>query len=110
LRGGGGHGGEADGGEVDAVEERVGLFGRQETGCDGLDDAVERAQDGGTIREGAEADCMGPESSQASAGSQLEVVVIMAVGKTGVREVSAGGSVGLGGGAKFVFHGFSSKS
>ena len=95
---------------MDALEEPAGVFERDRAVSNGRKETVERAQDGGTIREGAEADCMGPESSQASASAQLEVVVIMAVGKTGVREVSAGGSVGLGGGAKFVFHGFSLKS
>ena len=110
MRRGSGHAGKANGCEADALKESAGVFERDGAVSNGRKETVERAQDGGAIREGAEADCMGSESSQASAGAQLEVVVIMAVGKTGVREVSAGGSVGFGGGAKFVFHGFSSKS
>jgi hypothetical protein len=80
------------------------LFGRQETGCDGLDDAVERALDGVAIIERAEANGRGPEGAQAAASTPFEVMVIRAVGKTGACELSAGSPIGLDGGAESGFH------
>jgi hypothetical protein len=80
------------------------LFGRQGTGGDGLDDAVERALDGAAIGEGAEANGRGPESAQAAAGTLVEVLVIAAAAVTGECELAAGGPIGLDGGAELMFH------
>jgi len=99
--------GKAAGGQAEALEEVVNALERHGAVQYGRDETIDCAQDGGAIGERAEADCMGSESSQAAAGAQIEVMVIRTVGKTGMCELAAGGSIGFGGGAKFMCHRFS---
>ena len=99
--------GEAVGGGTDAHEESIGAIQRQRAVHQGLEDAVERAQDGVAIRKGTETDGGTPVPHQrplAAAGTLFEVMVIRAVGKTGACEFAAGGPVGLDGGAELGFH------
>jgi hypothetical protein len=99
--------GEAVGGGPDALEEHIAVIERQRTGGDGRKDTVERTQDGVAIGEGTEVNCTGPESAQASAGAQIEVPMIVAALFTGGDDRTTRGSIGLGGGAEYMFHRFS---
>jgi hypothetical protein len=108
LRGGGHLPGEAVGGEVDALEESVGAFRRQGAGGDGLDDAVERAQDGGAIGKGAETDGVPHQRALAAPFTQVKVPVIVAAVLARGDERTTRVSIGLAGEAKFIFHRFSS--
>jgi hypothetical protein len=108
---GGGHGGETDGGEVDALEESVGVFERHGAVSNDRKETVERAQDGGAIGEGAEADDGGvtpDQSTLAAPFTQVEVPVIVAAVLAGGDERTTRCSIGLDGSAKFIFHRFSS--
>ncbi len=79
-------------GELNAIKEAGGAFGREGTGDSCLEDAVERALDGLLIGKGTKADGGGPASLLPA---QLTVVG-EAKRSTGEGYGSAGRSVGLG--------------
>lgn len=79
-------------GELNAIKEAGGAFGREGTGDGGLEDAVERALDGLLIGEGTKADVGCPASLLAS---RLPLVG-EAKSVSGEGDGAAGRSVGLG--------------
>ena len=84
--------GKTAGGEVDVLEEVGAAIGRKGAVCQGLEDMIVRAQYGGAIGERAEVGGGEPESTQAAAGAQIEVMVITAKWKTSMCELAASGS------------------
>ena len=79
-------------GELNAIKEAGGAFGREGTGDGGLEDTVERALDGLLIGERTKADVGGPARLLAA---QLPLVG-EAKRSTGEGDGAAGRSVGLG--------------
>jgi hypothetical protein len=103
--------GKAVGGGTDAIEESVGAIQRQRAVQQGLEDTVERAQDGVAIGERAETDGWAPVPHQrplAAPFTQVEVPVIVTAVLAGGDERTTRVSIGLDGRAKFMFHRFSS--
>jgi len=99
--------GKAVGGITDALEESVGAIQRQRAVQQGLEDTVDRAQDGVAIGEGAETDDGAPVPHQrplAAPFPQVEVPVIVAAVLAGGDERTTRVSIGLDGGAEFIFH------
>ena len=102
--------GKAVGGGTDALEESVGAIQRQRAVQQGLEDTVERAQDGLAVGEGAETDGggVGPhQSAVAAARTQVELLVMAAAGAAGEWKRAARRSIVLEHGAEPGFHRFS---
>jgi len=108
LRGGDGNSAwECVGGGADALEKFGGAFRRQGAVHQGLEDTVERALDGVAICESAEADGggVGPhESAVATPVTHFEALVGVAESTPSEGDRSAGGFIGLVGGAEPDFH------
>jgi len=99
--------GEAVGGGTDALEESVGAIQRQRAVQQGLEDTVERAQDGVAIGERAETDGggVGPHQSAVAAPvTHFESLVGVAESPPSEGDRSAGSFIGLVGGAEPGFH------
>ena len=87
---------------MDALEEYGGAFRRQGAVHQGLEDTVERAQDGVAIGEGAETDGrgVGPHQSAVAAPfTHFESLVGVAESAPSEGDRLAGGFIGLVGGA-----------
>jgi hypothetical protein len=94
--------GESVGGGTDALEESVGAFRGQGAVHQGLEDSVECAQDGMAVRERAETDGrgVGPHQSAVAAPfTHFESLVGVAESAPSEGDRSAGGFIGLVGGA-----------